>query len=101
MTYYKRHRWTPEQDRYILEHHKVENVAEMAKALGLPYYKVRTRTRAIARRALPQIAGVQAIEWAGGSYYRLPPKQTMHRGITGRLIHHSATALDDAPEDGQ
>ena len=35
-----------------------------------------------------------ATHWAGGRYWRLPPKQTWHRGFTGRLIHKSATARD-------
>lgn len=36
----------------------------------------------------------KAQHWAGGRYWRLPPKQTWHKGITGRLIHRSETARD-------
>jgi hypothetical protein len=101
MTYYKRHKWTPEQDRYIRAHHTQQSYKQMAEALGLTYSQIRTRVRAIAKNTLPPTIDEDAVEWAGGSYWRLPPKPTWHRGITGRLIHHSATALDDAPEDGQ
>lgn len=42
-----------------------------------------------------------ATQWAGGAYWRQPPARTWHKGITGRLIHLSATRDDTEDDDAK
>lgn len=103
-SYYQRIAWTPEQDAYIRANRNHQTCQEMAAALDIPNNHVRSRLQTLRRLDANQPTAVPngttaegAAHWAGGRYWLLPPKKTWHRGITGRLIHHSATADDDLP----
>ena len=100
----KRHEWTKYQDAYLLEQKDKLTIEEMGKALGISRGRVKYRLDklGIEKKRLNVVPEDQktpapdkaATPWAGGRYWRLPPKQTWHKGITGRLIHKSATARD-------
>ena len=100
----KRHDWTEEQDKYLADHHAYQTIEEMGQALGISRGRVKYRLDklGIEKKRLNAVQEDQkspapdkaATPWAGGRYWRLPPKQTGHKGITGRLIHKSATARD-------
>ena len=100
----KRHDWTEEQDKYLADHHAYQTIAEMGQALGISRGRVKyrldklgiekTRLNVVLADQKPPAPDKAATPWAGGRYWRLPPKQTWHKGITGRLIHKSATARD-------
>lgn len=100
----KRHDWTEEQDKYLADHQSCQTIIEMAQALGISRGRVKYRLDklGIEKKRMNVLHEDQKIPapdkyatpWAGGRYWRLPPKQTWHKGITGRLIHKSATARD-------
>ena len=100
----KRHNWTEEQDKYLADNHLCQTIEEMGQALGISRGRVKYRLDklGIEKKRLNVVPEDQktpapdkaATPWAGGRYWRLPPKQTWHKGITGRLIHKSATARD-------
>ena len=100
----KRHDWTEEQDKYLADHHAYQTIEEMGQVLGISRGRVKYRLDklGIEKKRLNVVPEDQktpapdkaATPWAGGRYWRLPPKQTWHKGITGRLIHKSATARD-------
>ena len=100
----KRHDWTEEQDKYLADHHAYQTIEEMGQVLGISRGRVKYRLDklGIEKKRLNVVPEDQktpapdkaATPWAGGRYWRLPPKQTWHRGFTGRLIHKSATARD-------
>ncbi len=100
----KSHTWTKYQDAYLLEQKDKLTIEEIARQLGLSGGQIRYRLKKL---GIPKpIVGQDeedtntpapdkaATPWAGGRYWRLPPNQTWHKGITGRLIHKSATARD-------
>ena len=100
----KRHDWTEEQDKYLADHNACQTIEEMGQALGISRGRVKYRLDklGIEKKRMNVLHEDQKIpapdkdasHWAGGRYWRLPPKQTWHRGFTGRLIHKSATARD-------
>ena len=100
----KSHTWTKYQDAYLLEQKDKLTIEEIARQLGLSGGQIRYRLKKL---GIPKpIVGQDeedthtpgpvedAHNWKGGSYWRLAPKQTWHKGITGRLIHKSTTARD-------
>ena len=100
----KRHDWTEEQDKYLADHHLCQTIEEMGRALGISRGRVKYRLDKLGiekkrMNVLPEDQKIpapdkDASQWAGGRYWRMPPKLTWHKGITGRLIHRSATARD-------
>ena len=95
----KRHDWTEEQDAYLLEQKDKLTIEEIALQLGLSGGQIRYRLKKL---GIPKpIVGQDeedtntpgplkdARNWQGGSYWRLAPKQTWHKGFTGRLVHLS------------
>ena len=100
----KRNDWTEEQDKYLADHHAYQTIEEMGHALGISRGRVKYRLDklGIEKKRLNAVPEDQktpapdkaATHWVGGRYWRLPPKQTWHKGITGRLIHKSTTARD-------
>ena len=100
----KRHNWTAEQDKYLADNHLCQTIEEMGRALGISRGRVKYRLDKLGIEkkrinALPEDQRIpgpdkDASQWAGGRYWQLPPKLTWHKGITGRLIHRSATARD-------
>ena len=100
----KRHDWTEEQDKYLADNHLCQTIEEMGRALGISRGRVKYRLDKLGIEkkrinALPEDQKIpapdkDASQWAGGRYWRLPPKLTWHKGFTGRLIHKSATARD-------
>ena len=100
----KHHEWTEEQDKYLADNHAYHTIEEMGQALGISRGRVKYRLDklGIEKKRMNVLhedqkipaPGKDASHWVGGRYWRLPPKQTWHKGITGRLIHNSATARD-------
>ena len=95
----KRHGWTEEQDKYLADHHAYQTIAEMGQVLGISRGRVKYR---LDKLGIPKLIVGQdeedtrtpapmenAHHWPGGSYWRLAPKQTWHKGFTGRLVHLS------------
>jgi hypothetical protein len=95
----KSHRWTKYQDAYLLEQKDNLTIEEIARQLGLSVGQIRYRLKKL---DIPKpIVGQNeedtctpgplkdAHNWQGGSYWRLAPKQTWHKGFTGRLVHLS------------
>lgn len=95
----KSHKWTKYQDAYLLEQKDNLTIKEIASQLGLSDGQVRYRLKKL---GIPKQIVTQdeeetstpgplkdAHNWQGGSYWRLAPKQTWHKGFTGRLVHLS------------
>lgn len=95
----KRHEWTKYQDAYLLEQKDNLTIEEIARQLGLSVGQIRYRLKKL---GIPKQIVAQdeeddstpgplkdAHNWQGGSYWRLAPKQTWHKGFTGRLVHLS------------
>lgn len=95
----KRHEWTKYQDAYLLEQKDKLTIEEIARQLGLSDGQIRYRLKKL---GIPKQIVSQdeeeactpgplkdAHNWQGGSYWRLSPKQTWHKGFTGRLVHLS------------
>ena len=95
----KSHHWTKYQDAYLLEQKDNLTIEEIARQLGLSGGQIRYRLKKL---GIPkQIVShdeeetidpgplKDAHNWQGGSYWRLPPKLTWHKGFTGRLVHLS------------
>jgi hypothetical protein len=98
--------WTKEQEDYLKQRRRAGvKIKDIAAEMGLSHQQVENKLYAQkkprASRAEPRKPPANATQWAGGAYWRQPPARTWHKGITGRLIHLSATRDDSEDDDAK
>lgn len=99
------HKWTAESELELIDLlNQGFSMKGIAERLGVTYQQVQGKVYYLKRINNPLLKPRQsrtpapkekAHRWAGGLYWRLPPKLTWHKGITGRLVHLSAISDDD------
>ena len=93
----KNHLWTVEEEVELVDlADQGVAIKDIAAQMGFEYTQVQTKLHGL-RKNKPWLFSPQekntpgpiedAHNWQGGSYWRLAPKQTWHKGITGRLVH--------------
>lgn len=100
------HKWTAESELELIDLlNQGFSMKGIAERLGVTYTQVQGKVFYLKKTNNPLLKlpntertpgpVKKAQRWAGGLYWRLPPKQTWHKGITGRLVHLSAISDDD------
>ena len=96
--------WTKEQEDYLKQRRQAGiKIKDIAAEMGLSHQQVENKLYKKPRvsRVEPRTPPPNATQWAGGAYWRKPPARTWHKGITGRLIHLSATHQDTEDDDAK
>lgn len=99
-----RHVWTQEKEDYLKSRRQAGiKIKDIAAEMGLSHQQVENKLYKKPRvsRVEPRTPPPNAKQWAGGAYWRQPPSRNWHKGITGRLIHLSATPQDTEDEDAK
>ena len=104
-----RHVWTQEKEDYLKSRRRAGvKIKDIAAEMGLSHQQVENKLYAQKKprvsRVEPRTPPPNATQWTGGTYWRQPPSRTWNKGITGWLIHLSATHDDttdtpDTPQD--
>lgn len=100
------HKWTAESELELIDLlNQGFAMKGIAERLGVTYQQVQGKVFYLKKTNNPllKLPNTQrmpgpkekAQRWDGGQYWRLPPKLTWHKGITGRLVHLSAISDDD------
>lgn len=105
----KMHKWTAESELELIDllnqGFAMKSIAERLvvtyqQVQGKVFYLKKINNPLLLKPRQPRTPGPEekAQNWVGGRYWRLPPKQTWHKGMTGRLVHICASRQDTEDE---